>query len=485
MCPLNARSAFACRISIWPSPSRSSLRFRSFRAPLSSRLSALRGATVCAFDWQSRPSHHRLRHSFFRASHDCPRPVLQSPSQHHFKMTYDGESHLVSTHVSTTSTASAQPPVDPLGRHGHELYPFRLDSGELPSLEQLLASIRLRFEERSTLHAGNPPLKLGLLVGRGTDTSSWWLTPIPSPVSKHSSNNHINAYPVLWVCCDRFGGAFGRAPVISRPELQSESESGSSKPALHPAQSTVESLPPHLWMDFNSTTALAQIPPNFFDVIAVDWSTWRYLRPADLDVITEWTRILKPCRALSSPSSPTGGCAHPPGTCGFLFEGSVSSICYQGIPRPPNAAPSWQQLGFEYDNPSHITIPSWWADVLSSLSTIPANLPQATHSGAPRTKPLRSPLQRVLAATSSRSVLSMPRTIIPAPPRSIEPSLEAAINQIHPFLVPKCADLFTSHGYSVTFHSRSDSNAYPIPTRGVIDCWFQAIRRPSPCQTPQ
>jgi hypothetical protein len=47
----------------------------------------------------------------------------------------------------------------------------------------------------------------------------------------------------------------------------------------------------HIWMDFNSITALDQLPSDWLNSIIIDWSTWRYMKP--ILVASKWRKLLR------------------------------------------------------------------------------------------------------------------------------------------------------------------------------------------------
>ncbi|KAJ3084485.1 hypothetical protein HDU99_000487, partial [Rhizoclosmatium hyalinum] len=134
---------------------------------------------------------------------------------------------------------------------------------------------------------------IALIVGRGT-----------APASTGTG--------LQWIPVDRFGGAFVGAPAA------------------------------HLWMDFNDSAALARLPESSVDLIAVDWSTWRYLRPASKQVRNAWRRLLKP------------------GAC-LVFEATAASVLLR----------QEKEFDFDFDNPVHVTVPRAWATQLGPPPLLP------------------------------------------------------------------------------------------------------------------
>lgn len=90
-----------------------------------------------------------------------------------------------------------------------------------------------------------------LLIGRGphsyTDSS-------PDFANSSSDTTPAN-HDCEWIFLDRFGGVF---------------KGGSA---------TADQKVHHLWMDFNNSFALKKLPTAWVQMIAVDYSTWRYLFP--------------------------------------------------------------------------------------------------------------------------------------------------------------------------------------------------------------
>ncbi len=116
----------------------------------------------------------------------------------------------------------------------------------------------------------HPPLHSvnAIAVGRGPPwtTHSW-----RNSLSLPREIECLGLTNIRWCYLDVFGGCF--------PSTTSE------QPMLNDLC---------IWCDFNHVPSLQYFPSQCIDLIIMEWSTWRYMRPCDGNVLSEWKRILKP-----------------------------------------------------------------------------------------------------------------------------------------------------------------------------------------------
>ncbi|KAI8815283.1 hypothetical protein BJ742DRAFT_733739 [Cladochytrium replicatum] len=198
---------------------------------------------------------------------------------------------------------------DPFGRFGHELYGFA--EADVYSSEQREYHHPLGPNVNRLLAKSTAGYELNLIVGRGTNASSWWTGghTAKSAITSPSMEAIIadKTEPVRWVPVDRFGGVFPRRDHIA-----------GSPPPLH------------IWMDFNRPEALSQLPDECISQVCIDWSTWRYMTPCARSISSHWSRILKP-----------GG--------SICFECGISSVRY--VQKNDEAGLCW-----DFENPTHATV---------------------------------------------------------------------------------------------------------------------------------
>ncbi|RKO93638.1 hypothetical protein BDK51DRAFT_49629 [Blyttiomyces helicus] len=228
-------------------------------------------------------------------------------------------------------------------RFGKELY--ALGDPEAAT-ESALASNVANFAR--TTH---PSTAINLIVGRGTNHGkTWWSS--ESEQDPPSSTDDVPS--PIWVPLDKFGGAF------TRPNAES-----------HPIPAPLPAPAPHLWMDFNDTSALQLLPEAIFTAVVVDWSTFRYLRPLAPRVSASWARILRPGGSLA-------------------FEGGIASIAVVGSTAElQNGVGS---LGCEFENPCHATVDSARAQnwIEESRRRTRTENPGTLGAGAGETRPQNS-----------------------------------------------------------------------------------------------
>ncbi|KAJ3196498.1 hypothetical protein HK101_008794 [Irineochytrium annulatum] len=152
---------------------------------------------------------------------------------------------------------------DDHGRFGHELYMRDEPDGRRP-LEDHIAAMA---EIAAGLHHDRDPTasvpnstagELWVLVGRGT-SEGWWNRSQGNINGQVGKSGTEMKEKVVSIPCDRFGGAFNSTGTL------------------------VSSENAHLWMDFNHVSSLALIPSELLDCILIDWSTWRYMMPLQVN----------------------------------------------------------------------------------------------------------------------------------------------------------------------------------------------------------
>jgi hypothetical protein len=108
-----------------------------------------------------------------------------------------------------------------------------------------------------------------------------------------------------------------------------------------------KSAEPHLWMDFNNPPALTHLHSNWLNLIVIDCSTWRYMKP--IIASKEWHRIL----------APGGKLMFEAGAASYCLEAAASTIGYYKSNEADRGLTLSQGFIFTEDNPCHLTLTAY------------------------------------------------------------------------------------------------------------------------------
>ncbi|KAI9324843.1 hypothetical protein DFJ73DRAFT_871328 [Zopfochytrium polystomum] len=272
---------------------------------------------------------------------------------------------------------------------------------------------------------------------------------LPAGISPAATPGHadsVKSTDTLWIPCDSFGGVFtGRSPDQDGNEVAPDP-------------------PIHLFMDFNDGEQLAQLPSSSADIIAIDWSTWRYMKPLEpvrggagderATVADEWKRILRPGGLLA-------------------FECSVSSIlCVPETATPPGlpfVTVGTESVTWEMSNPSHLTV-----SASGAASRLLAN-GEGGYSFSPTRVII--PAARPEGQPTPAGTRVRPNAMVR--PRANDFKAEyARLGQLYLGVVEELTVILFEKRLSWSSARAVDSSQqqFPLATRGTIDRWFHVCK---------